>query len=359
VPKRIVDGDAIGTSQKLRRVEPVWARAEYALLLTQALANGVFECDPAVIWTRLYSHNRPDMTPKKVAQALDSFADAGMLFRFQDASGRAWGYWIGIEKAGRLPPPSRIERKECFVGPVPPKRELAQYVNASTLNVRRTYVGRTQNVRNTYAGSGSGSGLVQVRKVPARSDSLSLDIGHPVEKEQVKPAQATLSDSKEERKEQIHDVGKAVHNLASKKAIPKSGKEIAQNNGTMQSHLAAGIYRKDVVAAFFDATKEWERAHPEGAGHVPGKGSVGDAVRAAVHAAALSLLSNRAAELRGLELEPVEQKAWLRLKLGQSLAAIESLVNFDRRRDAAVTGAVYAVVSEAVFWLGNKKENTT
>ena len=43
MPKRVVDGEAVWTSRKLKMIEPEWVRGEYTNLLPLALANGVFE----------------------------------------------------------------------------------------------------------------------------------------------------------------------------------------------------------------------------------------------------------------------------------------------------------------------------
>jgi len=145
LPKRVIDGDAVWTSDKLRSV-PEEYRAEYTNLLPLALANGVFECDPQKVWRAVYAYNRPSITPETTAKILNAFEAATMLFRWRDETGKTWGYWVGIHKSGRLPPASSIRRKEHVCGPEPPKGLLDTYVTP------RDYV------RNTKDGSGSGSG---------------------------------------------------------------------------------------------------------------------------------------------------------------------------------------------------------
>lgn len=120
MPKRIVDGEALWGSAKIARLAP-WAKAEYANLLPLALANGVFECDPRQIWARVYSFNRPEMTPDQVSQVLAQFEKAGLIGRWKDENGKFWGFFIGIDKEGRLPPKSRISRKHGACGPEPPQ----------------------------------------------------------------------------------------------------------------------------------------------------------------------------------------------------------------------------------------------
>jgi hypothetical protein len=153
MPKRIIDGEALWGSSKIASL-PHWAKAEYANWLPLALANGVFECDVRSIWARVYSFNRPEVTPDQVAQILGAFEKTRLIHKFFDKNGKIWGYFIGIHKEGRLPSPSRINRKEQVCGPEPPKRFLKVYV------------------RNASEGSGSGSGSGSGERKTA---ALSLD----------------------------------------------------------------------------------------------------------------------------------------------------------------------------------------
>lgn len=122
MPKRIVDGDALARSDKLGQVEPIDFRSEYAYLLTLALSNGSFECDARKIWSDLYSYNRPDVTPEQVAAMLDEFERVKMLFRWTESSGKVWGHWVGSDKPGRLPAPSRLRNGEKVGAPVPAEK---------------------------------------------------------------------------------------------------------------------------------------------------------------------------------------------------------------------------------------------
>jgi hypothetical protein len=144
MPKRIVDGEALWGSAKIAQL-PVWAKAEYANLLPLALANGVFECDARQIWARVYSFNRPEMTPDQVTQVLNNFEKAGLIGRWKDENGKIWGFFIGIDKEGRLPPQSRINRKHGACGPEPPKHLARRWL-------ANGFTGRGR-------GSGFGSGL--------------------------------------------------------------------------------------------------------------------------------------------------------------------------------------------------------
>lgn len=122
MPARIVDGDDLWRSSKLKKV-PVRFRAEYANLIPLAEANGSFECEPELIWSQVYSYNRTDITPVIVKEILDEFENADMLHRYE-TNGKQYGYWIGIEKEGRLPPPSQRSRYKNLP-PEPPHHASA------------------------------------------------------------------------------------------------------------------------------------------------------------------------------------------------------------------------------------------
>lgn len=127
MPKRLVDGDALWRSDKLFKVEPTAFRAEYANLLPLALDDGTFECDARRIWAEVYAYNRPDVTLETVEQILQEFERVGLLVRRQND--KWWGYWTGIEKQGRLPPPSQRYKKghpDLFEGEMSPRATLGQ-----------------------------------------------------------------------------------------------------------------------------------------------------------------------------------------------------------------------------------------
>jgi hypothetical protein len=128
VPKRVVDGEALWLSNKLRQV-PEQFRAEYANLLPLALANGTFECDARKIWARVYIYNRPGVTLQDVEAILESFERAKMLFRWRTEDGAIWGYWIGIDKPGRLP--SGTDWKHAAKGATVPPESLQSFLLAA------------------------------------------------------------------------------------------------------------------------------------------------------------------------------------------------------------------------------------
>jgi len=133
MPKRVIDGEGLWRSEKLSRVEPVWMRAELANLLPLSLANGVFEADPRRIWSLVYSYNRPEISPEDVGSILAEYNRVGLFFRWVDRqTAKEWGYWVGIEKTGRLPSPSRLARKHEAIGPKPPDDDLKTFILQSS-----------------------------------------------------------------------------------------------------------------------------------------------------------------------------------------------------------------------------------
>lgn len=149
MPKRVVDGDAVWKSMRLKKVEPPKYRAEFANLLPLALANGTFEVDPELVWAQVFAFNRPDVTPDDVVAMLDQFEKVKMLFRYEDEQGKSWGYWVGIEKAGRLPPPSERNREKR--GPEPPSELLQEFLGGS-------YPSHKQVIGGGSLGTGTGTG---------------------------------------------------------------------------------------------------------------------------------------------------------------------------------------------------------
>jgi hypothetical protein len=106
--KRMVDGDAIWTSEKLLKVPPEF-RAEYMWVLPLAEANGCAEYNPANIWRICYAVPRPEWTPQRVAELFDALEQAKLVFRFKARyeptdKEREWVFFVGMES--RLPPPS-------------------------------------------------------------------------------------------------------------------------------------------------------------------------------------------------------------------------------------------------------------
>jgi hypothetical protein len=154
MPKRIIDGEGLWRSDKLGKIQAGWIKAEYANLVPLALANGSFEANPRRIWSTVYSYNRPEITLEQVEQILAELERVKLLFRWNDSpSGKEWGYFIGIEKPGRLPPPSRLRQGHEVLGPPPPKEIVQKFLLGSGQPVA------TQSVPNGSIGFGSCLGL--------------------------------------------------------------------------------------------------------------------------------------------------------------------------------------------------------
>lgn len=155
MPKRVVDGEGIWTSRKLKLVDPEWIRGEYANLLPLALANGVFEFDIDQIWARVYAYLRPDISRDDVVSIFTAYERAGLFFSWEDEDGKRWGFWIGIDKPGRLPSLKRQKGRHERVGPEPPREKLEQYLRGAS---QRSANGRPSASLGFGLGSGSGSG---------------------------------------------------------------------------------------------------------------------------------------------------------------------------------------------------------
>lgn len=130
MPKRIIDGEAIWTSLRLRELGTDALPALYYLwLLPTATANGTFECDADLIWRSCFSwYQNWRITPKEVESFIQLYHEHGLLFLW--TNGRRWGYWIGIEKPGRLPGTKRINTHQLYCAvdnEAVPWREVAEY----------------------------------------------------------------------------------------------------------------------------------------------------------------------------------------------------------------------------------------
>jgi hypothetical protein len=120
--QRMVDGDGLWTSEKLRRMSPEF-RAEYANCLPLAGANGTFEVDISLIWRMVYAYNREGVTVTTVEQIFHEFKQADLLRTWQD-DGKVYGFWVGIDKEGRLPQPSHRKTRYKNDPPPPPSYVL-------------------------------------------------------------------------------------------------------------------------------------------------------------------------------------------------------------------------------------------
>jgi hypothetical protein len=177
MPKRVIDGEGLWRSDKLARIQAPWIKAEYANLLPLAHANGSFEANPRRIWSTVYSYNRPEITVEQVEQILVEFERVKLLFRWIDGpTGKQWAYFIGIEKPGRLPPPSRLRQRHEVLGAEPPKDLLGKFFAESEPNGSPLASQSVPNGRLGFGlglGTGSGSGLPMASQEDKQPKSLA------------------------------------------------------------------------------------------------------------------------------------------------------------------------------------------
>jgi len=180
--KRILDGAALWKSDKIARIQPEWMRAEYANWIPLALANGSFEADPRRIWATVYSYNRPDISFDDTEEIRREFCRVGLLFLWPDeASGKIWGYFTGIEKPGRLPAKSRLDKKHEPIGPTPPVDALRSYTEL-TRSKPLDAAAVSQWLANGCLGFGIGIGL-GTGKSPRASHAASVPPSDSLEQE--------------------------------------------------------------------------------------------------------------------------------------------------------------------------------
>jgi len=74
-----------------------------------AEANGTFEASPSRVYAKIYSYLLPSFTKKRVQSVLDAFVRAGLVYLWEE-QGKSWGYFVGIEKSGRLPDYRHLDR---------------------------------------------------------------------------------------------------------------------------------------------------------------------------------------------------------------------------------------------------------
>src|SRR5665213_506256 len=138
MPKRVIDGDALWTSNTLDKV-PEKYRGEYSWILPLSQVNGCFECSPRLVWRTCYAGVRPDWTVADVTAMLDEFEKAKMLFRFE-YDGNPYGFFPGIQKEGRLPKPSdRLKSAKVWQSGMVPGQVLAEFLGLSLEQVKEEY----------------------------------------------------------------------------------------------------------------------------------------------------------------------------------------------------------------------------
>lgn len=117
MPKRMIDGEALWTSGKLKKVQTGF-RAHYANWLPLAEANGVFEVDFDIIRSRVYPIIDPAMDASGVEVVYREFVRTGLIREWYEQEKR-WAYFVGIDKPGRLPAEKHVSRYK-HLPPNPP-----------------------------------------------------------------------------------------------------------------------------------------------------------------------------------------------------------------------------------------------
>lgn len=174
MPKRIIDGEALWLSDKIRAL-PVKFRPEFATILPLSLADGAFECDIKRLWSKVYAYNRPEISIQFVRRMLDSFERVGLISR-GTYDGRMWGFFIGIDKPGRLPEPSKRNRHQT--SGLPPE-VLHQMATQHPAKVRQMFGNR---------GLGRDRKGLDGSRVAAEAKPLTPEI----QKQEEAPAKPTL-----------------------------------------------------------------------------------------------------------------------------------------------------------------------
>ena len=118
MPARVID-DSIYLSDKIKALKPEH-RAEYSYLLPLTEANGVLEVNPGRIWAAAYSYHRTGIDIGWVQDLLDDLKQQDLLRTWEEA-GKTWGWWVGIDKPGRLPSKEHLKRYKNLP-PYPPLR---------------------------------------------------------------------------------------------------------------------------------------------------------------------------------------------------------------------------------------------
>jgi hypothetical protein len=102
-----------------------------------------------------------------------------------------------------------------------------------------------------------------------------------------------------------------------------------------RAHLEAGIFRKKIAAAYFDAGR---------AGMTPN-----ECIRTAITEGALTLLGNRGVELRGLSHQELAKKVWEQIRPNAAaLCAVKGFAARSRQVVAVVTRNLTDAALE--FW---------
>lgn len=131
MPSRLIDYESLWTSTKLARLPREEDREAYLWIFGMADGHeGVFEADPRLIWQKTCAYMRPSHTPATIGRLLDELEKVKLLFRWRWKR-KVLGFWIGITKPGRLPPPSKMKRSPAKY-PGPPQDLLEAFLSQGT-----------------------------------------------------------------------------------------------------------------------------------------------------------------------------------------------------------------------------------
>lgn len=177
-----------------------------------------------------------------------------------------------------------------------------------------------------------------IRDIPQRPSSSSLafasssalqkkeSLAHAVVLEVPEPPTAGASPSPSEVQKAIGKTAKQLHPNGSK-------------GGGLRAHIEAGIFRKKIADVYHDATH---------GGIAPT-----ECILQAVHEGALSLMTNRSVELKGLTHQQIGELAWAKIAPGAE--TINLLQNFEARSKQVVATATRCVAEAAMEFLARKE----
>jgi hypothetical protein len=99
----------------------------YAWLFPLADANGSFELtNLRVLWCKVGA-NLPNFTLETLSDLIRIFHERGLLFIWEE-NGKRYGHWVGSEKPGRLPQPTRrTARYGPLLAPPVPAAQLQSF----------------------------------------------------------------------------------------------------------------------------------------------------------------------------------------------------------------------------------------
>lgn len=162
----------------------------------------------------------------------------------------------------------------------------------------------------------------------ASSSSSQKPLAHAVSSRSAEPREETAG-----ARPTSSQVQEALGKIA-KQLDPK-----ANRNGGIRAHIEAGIFRKKIEAAYFDATD---------GGIAPA-----ECILQAVNEGALSLCGNRSVELKGLTHGELAEMAWA--KIAPSAETISSMKTFEARSRQVVAIATRCVTDAAMEFLAERK----